>query len=110
MEDKKIILVTGGSGLVGKAIQTVVETEKLASEEWIFVNSKDADLWFVTFKILLHSMLIIQLGTEKSTTFFAVTNKVQENCSKNISLHMLYILQLWLVVYFTIWLTTWIFW
>ena len=43
--EKKRILVTGGSGLVGKAIQSVVETDKLPNEEWFFVNSKDADLW-----------------------------------------------------------------
>lgn len=45
MCDKKIVLVTGGSGLVGKAIQTIVATEKPNDEDWIFVSSKDADLW-----------------------------------------------------------------
>lgn len=51
-EEQKIILVTGGSGLVGKAIQSVIKTEKLPNEEWIFLNSKDGDLWFVKiFKI-----------------------------------------------------------
>ncbi|CAH2286153.1 GDP-L-fucose synthase [Pelobates cultripes] len=39
------ILVTGGSGLVGKAIEKVVaDGEGLEDEEWIFVASKDADL------------------------------------------------------------------
>ncbi|ESO04985.1 hypothetical protein HELRODRAFT_185540 [Helobdella robusta] len=43
--DKKIILVTGGSGLVGQAIKKIVETEeKRENEEWIFLSSKDADL------------------------------------------------------------------
>ncbi|XP_011501761.1 PREDICTED: probable GDP-L-fucose synthase [Ceratosolen solmsi marchali] len=42
--EQKIILVTGGTGLVGQAIQTVVKTDKLDNEKWIFVNSKDADL------------------------------------------------------------------
>jgi hypothetical protein len=51
---KKVILVTGGTGLVGRAIQTVVQREKKDEEEWIFVGSKDADLRYVTF--------IIQLG------------------------------------------------
>ncbi|XP_034156260.1 GDP-L-fucose synthase isoform X1 [Pangasianodon hypophthalmus] len=39
------VLVTGGSGLVGKAIEHVVK-QKGASEgeEWIFLSSKDADL------------------------------------------------------------------
>lgn len=44
MGDKKRVLVTGGSGLVGKAIQQIVEEEGRSDEEWIFVNSKDADL------------------------------------------------------------------
>lgn len=44
MTEKKIILVTGGSGLVGKAIQNVLSEEKLPGEEWIFISSKDADL------------------------------------------------------------------
>lgn len=42
----KVILVTGGSGLVGSAIRTVVETlnGKLPDEQWIFTDSKEADL------------------------------------------------------------------
>jgi GDP-L-fucose synthase len=42
--DKKVILVTGGTGLVGHAIQTIVQREKKEEEEWVFVGSKDADL------------------------------------------------------------------
>jgi len=39
------VLVTGGSGLVGKAIKHVVEVEgNNENEEWIFASSKDADL------------------------------------------------------------------
>ncbi|KAI5090221.1 hypothetical protein C0J45_20356 [Silurus meridionalis] len=40
------VLVTGGSGLVGKAIERVVKQEGGAKEgeEWIFISSKDADL------------------------------------------------------------------
>jgi len=37
--------VTGGSGLVGKAIETVLnEGEKEENEEWVFLSSKDANL------------------------------------------------------------------
>ncbi|GLB39755.1 putative GDP-mannose 4,6 dehydratase [Lyophyllum shimeji] len=46
-----VILVTGGTGLVGKAIQHVIETEPAGSrfgkkegETWIFVSSSEADL------------------------------------------------------------------
>ncbi|KAF7636951.1 hypothetical protein Mgra_00003691 [Meloidogyne graminicola] len=39
------ILVTGGSGLVGKAIEKVVNSgEKRDDDEWFFVGSKDCDL------------------------------------------------------------------
>ncbi|XP_015123040.1 probable GDP-L-fucose synthase [Diachasma alloeum] len=41
---EKVILVTGGTGLVGKAIEKIVETDKRDDEKWIFVGSKDANL------------------------------------------------------------------
>lgn len=44
MENSDVILVTGGSGLVGSAIKSVVESEKADGERWIFVTSKDANL------------------------------------------------------------------
>ena len=45
MSQKKKILVTGGSGLVGMAIKKMSETEeRREDEEWIFLSSKDADL------------------------------------------------------------------
>ena len=41
----KVCMVTGGSGLVGKAIEAFVSTDPKASgETWIFLSSKDADL------------------------------------------------------------------
>ena len=44
-ETKMKVLVTGGSGLVGKAIKHIVEVEgNKENEEWIFASSKDADL------------------------------------------------------------------
>ncbi|KAG8934728.1 hypothetical protein FRC01_000774 [Tulasnella sp. 417] len=46
-----VILVTGGSGLVGQAIKYIVETEPVGSkfgkregETWVFATSKDGDL------------------------------------------------------------------
>lgn len=49
---RTICLVTGGTGLVGRALQYVIETEPVGSrygkqdesEEWIFLSSKDGDL------------------------------------------------------------------
>ncbi|XP_063610305.1 GDP-L-fucose synthase-like [Penaeus indicus] len=43
-ETEMVIVVTGGSGLVGQAIKTVVKEEKRSNERWIFLSSKDADL------------------------------------------------------------------
>lgn len=43
---KKIILVTGGSGLVGQGIRLALEEYSLKqpNEEWIFTSSKNLDL------------------------------------------------------------------
>ena len=43
-ENKKVILVTGGTGLVGKAIEKVVNDDPRPDEKWIFLSSKDANL------------------------------------------------------------------
>lgn len=41
----KVIIVTGGTGLVGQAIKAVVDKEeKDPNEKWIFLSSKDANL------------------------------------------------------------------
>lgn len=42
--EQQVILVTGGTGLVGKAIEHVVSEDAKANEKWIFLSSKDADL------------------------------------------------------------------
>ncbi|CAE7906546.1 ger, partial [Symbiodinium sp. KB8] len=40
-----VILVTGGTGLVGKGIQKVIAEDDLAkNEKWVFLSSKDGDL------------------------------------------------------------------
>jgi len=41
-----VILVTGGSGLVGQGIKQVLQSDELRrdDEQWIFLSSKDADL------------------------------------------------------------------
>jgi len=49
-EDKKesktenVILVTGGTGLVGRALMEVVEADPQKNEKWIFLKSSDGDL------------------------------------------------------------------
>jgi len=42
--EKDVIMVTGGSGLVGQAIRMYVESNKKDNEEWVFLSSKDGDL------------------------------------------------------------------
>lgn len=42
--EQMVVVVTGGSGLVGQAIKTVVQQENRPNEKWIFLSSKDADL------------------------------------------------------------------
>ena len=41
---QSIVLVTGGTGLVGKALQEEVKGQGSRSETWVFVGSKDCDL------------------------------------------------------------------
>lgn len=41
---EKVMLVTGGSGLVGRAVQAMSAIDTQAGERWIFVGSKDGDL------------------------------------------------------------------
>lgn len=51
---REVIVVTGGKGLVGRAIQTVIQkksgyewAQKKTNEEWVFLGSKDGDLRLV---------------------------------------------------------------
>lgn len=45
MGDQCVILVTGGTGLVGQAIKMIAEgEEKRPNEQWYFASSKDGDL------------------------------------------------------------------
>ena len=52
---QSVVLVTGGSGLVGSAIQHVIESEPVGSrfgrregEKWVFATSKDGDLRYAS--------------------------------------------------------------
>ena len=39
-----VVLVTGGTGLVGKGIEAAVQKEGVAGERWVYLSSKDGDL------------------------------------------------------------------
>lgn len=38
------VLVTGGTGLVGKGIEAAVAKEGVGGERWVYLSSKDGDL------------------------------------------------------------------
>lgn len=40
-----VILVTGGRGLVGKALEEAVKSDPSPKERWIFLSKEDGDLW-----------------------------------------------------------------
>lgn len=40
-----VVLVTGGTGLVGKALEDVVTSNPNPQEKWVFLSSADGDLW-----------------------------------------------------------------
>lgn len=42
---KTVVMVTGGTGLVGQALKEQVELEANPDEEWVFLSSRDGDLW-----------------------------------------------------------------
>ena len=42
--EKKIILVTGGNGLVGRGLQQASLLDPREDEEFVFLSSKDGDL------------------------------------------------------------------
>ena len=44
MADKAVIVVTGGSGLVGSAIRDLVSAQPQPNQTWHFLSSKDGDL------------------------------------------------------------------
>lgn len=41
-----IIMVTGGKGLVGRALEDVVKNDPNPNEHWVFLSSADGDLWY----------------------------------------------------------------
>ncbi|KAK4328382.1 hypothetical protein Pmani_001210 [Petrolisthes manimaculis] len=43
-EEEKVVVVTGGTGLVGLGLQHVINEINPPNEKWIFLSSKDADL------------------------------------------------------------------
>ena len=42
-----VILVTGGTGLIGKGIEHISKQDQKPNEEFVFLSSKDANLMYV---------------------------------------------------------------
>jgi GDP-L-fucose synthase len=82
-----VILVTGGTGLVGKALQTVVAEEhaanpaQAAAERWVFLSSKDADLTSMESTMACFDKHkpthVIHLAAKVGGLFKNLTEKVQ---------------------------------
>lgn len=45
-QPKAVVLVTGGTGLVGKGIEAALGKDQRDHEQWVFLSSKDGDLRF----------------------------------------------------------------
>ena len=71
---EKTILVTGGSGLVGHALQWAVAPDRRHplfghkdNEQWVFVSSRDADLRFATrHPVVPHSEIMYHTANRRS--------------------------------------------
>lgn len=49
VDEKMVVLVTGGTGLVGKAIEKVVNLSPNPNEAWVFLGSAAGDLRWMRF-------------------------------------------------------------
>ena len=57
-----VVLVTGGTGLVGRGIEAVINEDKKANETWFFASSKDANfLDMESTKALFEKLKVCEL-------------------------------------------------
>jgi GDP-L-fucose synthase len=88
-QTKEIILVTGGTGLVGKAIEKV--TSNTQQYQYIFMSSKDADLcqWTDTIQYFerIQPTYVIHLAANVGGLFKNMTQKV-DMLEKNVLINM----------------------
>lgn len=47
MTGNRVVLVTGGTGLVGKGIELYLQKNPRSDEQWVYIGSKDGDLRYV---------------------------------------------------------------
>ena len=61
------VLVTGGTGLVGKGIEAAVAKEGVGGERWVYLSSKDGDLRCIYDCGTLHERARRYTGTHAQT-------------------------------------------
>ena len=91
--EKDVIMVTGGSGLVGQAIRMYVESNKKDNEEWIYLSSKDGDLRvradtdaiFAKYK----PTHVIHLAAKVGGLFANMAQKVRVSCLAAVGMYVL---------------------
>ncbi|XP_055919767.1 probable GDP-L-fucose synthase [Eupeodes corollae] len=75
----KTVLVTGGTGLVGKALETVIK-ERNTSDVWYFAGSKDGDLTVLTETKALYEKVkpthVIHLAAMVGGLFYNMNNNL----------------------------------
>ncbi len=75
------VLVTGGTGLVGKAIESVVNEEGAPNESWFYASSKDADFRSKESTVALFERIkpthVIHLAAMVGGLFRNLTYKVE---------------------------------
>ncbi|KAI5714023.1 hypothetical protein M8J76_009704 [Diaphorina citri] len=77
MAEEKIILVTGGTGLVGKAIEKIVkEEEKRDDETWIFLFSKYKPTHVIHLAAMVGGLFH---NMSHNLDFFRVNMKINDN-------------------------------
>ncbi|XP_076040140.1 GDP-L-fucose synthase-like [Oratosquilla oratoria] len=75
-----VIMVTGGSGLVGHGIQLALEEDKKPNEKWIFLSSKDADLRDREATKLLFEKYNPTHVIHLAAVIKALSNNMEDNC------------------------------
>lgn len=92
---KDVVMVTGGSGLVGRALKEFSETQANEQEEWVFLGSNDGDLRDIDqtraiFKKhcpthVIHLAVLLMDGSKMATSkveLWEYNNRMNENVLK----------------------------
>jgi hypothetical protein len=61
---ERVVLVTGGTGLVGKGIEAYITKHPRPKEKWVYAGSKDGDLRYAilqAFLKLIYSSSILRI-------------------------------------------------